>query len=166
MYTSPLAPVDIPPTPLAELVLAGAAARGARPALVEAGTGRTITYAQLPSLVDRAAASLARLGVAKGSVCAIFAANAPEYVIALLSVARLGAVVTTASPLYTTSDLAKQLKDSAARVLFTSAALAATWRHALAGTSVEHVVTFDEPMDPVGACKVRAFSALIANAGT
>ena len=77
MYRSPHAPVEIPATPLAEFVLAGAAARGARPALIEAGTGRTITYAELPALVDRAAASLARLGIAKGDVCAIFAANAP-----------------------------------------------------------------------------------------
>ena len=119
MFSSPHAPVEIPPTPLAEFVLAGAAARGARAALIEAGTGRTITYAELPSLVDRAAAALARLGIAKGHVCAIFAANSPEYVIAVLAVARLGAIVTTASPLYTKDDLKKQLQDSGARLLFT-----------------------------------------------
>ena len=166
MYRSPHAPLDIPATPLAEFVLAGAAARGARPALIEPGTGRTITYAELPLLVDRAAASLAQLGIGKGSVCAIFAANSPEYLVALLAIATLGAIATTASPLYTTSDLEKQLKDSAARVLFTSKALGPTWRDALADTSVEHVVTFDEPTDPVGARTARAFSALVANAGT
>jgi len=165
MYTSPLAPLDIPATPLAEFVLARAATYGQRAALIEAGTGRTISYAELPSLVDRAAASLARLGIAKGDVCAIFAPNTPEYLIALLSVARLGAVMTTAGSLSTTSDLAKQLKDSAARVLFTSTALAATWRDSLAGTSVEHIVTFDAPMDPIGGCSGHVFSALVAKPG-
>jgi acyl-CoA synthetase (AMP-forming)/AMP-acid ligase II len=132
-----------------------------RPALIDAGTGRTITYEELPLLVDRAAASLARLGIAKGTVCAIFAANAPEYVIAVLAVALLGAIVTTASPLYTKDDLKKQLQDSRARLLFTSTALAATWREALEGTAVEHVVTFDVPAAEPSPRKVLAFSALL-----
>jgi hypothetical protein len=44
MYRSAAPPVAIPPTALAEFVLVGAAARGARAALIDAGTGRTITY--------------------------------------------------------------------------------------------------------------------------
>src|SRR5262245_23071072 len=128
MYRSPHAPLDIPATPLAEFVLARAAKYGQRAALIEAGTGRTISYAELPSLVDRAAASLARLGISKGNVCAIFATNTPEYLIAVLAVAHLAAAVTTASPLYTKNDLAKQLKDSGARLLFTTATLAPTWQ--------------------------------------
>jgi acyl-CoA synthetase (AMP-forming)/AMP-acid ligase II len=163
MYRSPHRPLDIPATPLAQFVLAGAAARGRRAALVDAVSGRTIVYAELPGLVDRIAAALARLGIAKGDVCAVFAPNAPEYVLAVLAVVRLGAVVTTASPLCTRDDLEKQLKDSAARVLFTTASLAGTWREALDGTAVAHVVTFDEPPD--GARDVLAFSALSAVEG-
>ena len=98
MYRSLHPPLDIPATPLAEFVLARAAARGERPALVCAVTGRSVSYAALPELVDRTAVGLAALGIAKGDVCAIFAANSPEYVIAVLAIARLGAVVTTASP--------------------------------------------------------------------
>src|SRR6185436_11654730 len=165
MYSSPHPPVEIPPTPLTEFVLAGAVARGARAALIEAGTGRTITYAELPSLVDRAAASLARLGIAKGHVCAIFAANSPEYVIAVLAVARLGAVVTTASPLYTKADLKKQLEDSGARLLFTLSALAPTWQEALEGTAVEHIVTFDAPPVAPAPRKAMPFSSLVATEG-
>jgi acyl-CoA synthetase (AMP-forming)/AMP-acid ligase II len=156
-------PLEIPRTPLAELVLAGAAARGTRAALIDAGTDRTITYSELPSLVERAAAGLARLGVAKGTVCALFAPNSPEYVIALLAIARLGAVFTTASPLYTKSDLTKQLKDSDARVLLTAASLSPAWREAIDGTHVEHVLTFDAP--PADATGVLAFASLTAAGG-
>ena len=166
MFASPHAPIDIPPTPLADFVLAGAAARGTRPALIEAATGRTIVYRELPPLVERTAASLARLGIAKGDVCGIFAANAPEYLIAVLAIARLGAVVTTASPLYTKDDLRKQLVDAGARVLFTSTALAPTWREALEGTAVEQVVTFDTPAAGPSPRKVLAFAELAAPAGT
>ena len=165
-YRSPHVPLEIPPAPLADFVLEGAAERGARAALIDAGTGRTISYAALPYLVSRAAASLHRLGIAKGDVCAIFAPNSPEYVIAVLALARLGAVVTTASPLYTAGDLVKQLKDSSARLLFTVAPLASIWREAVEGTGVERVVTFDEP--PVGPSPRRllAFAALVADAGS
>jgi acyl-CoA synthetase (AMP-forming)/AMP-acid ligase II len=143
MYRSPHSRLDIPAVPLAEFVLAGTVARGGRAALTCAVTGRTITYAALRGVVDHTAAGLAALGIGKGDVCAIFAANSPEYVVAVLAIARLGAVVTTASPVYTKDDLKKQLGDSGARVLFTSAALAPIWSAALEGTAVERVVTFD-----------------------
>ena len=143
MYSSPHPPIDFPRVPLADFVLARAAGRGQRAALICAVTGRKIKYAELPDLVDRTAAGLAALGVAKGGVCAIFSPNSPDYAIAILAIARLGAVATTASPLYTQDELAKQLRDSQARVLFTSSALAPVWGEAIKGTSVERVVAFD-----------------------
>ncbi len=167
MYRSPHPPLKIPALPVADFVLAGAAARGERLALVCAVTGRKISYAALGGLVDRTAAGLAALGVGKGDVCAIFAANSPEYVIAVLAIARLGAVVTTASPMYTKDDLAKQLKDSAARVLLTSTALAPAWLQAIAGTAVAHVVTFDAPGGGAAqsAVSLVAFETLAATRG-
>jgi acyl-CoA synthetase (AMP-forming)/AMP-acid ligase II len=145
MYRSPHPPIDSPSVSLADFVLAGVAARGGRAALTCAASGRTITYAALRGVVDHTAAGLAALGIVKGDVCAIFAANSPEYVVAVLATARLGAIATTASPAYTKDDLQKQLKDSAARILFTSAALAPVWAKAVVGTDVERVVTFDPP---------------------
>ena len=168
MYRSLHPPLDIPATPLAEFVLARAAARGERPALVCAVTGRSISYAALPELVDRTAVGLAALGIAKGDVCAIFAANSPEYVIAVLAIVRLGAVVTTASPAYTKDDLAKQLRDSGARVLFTSQVFAPTWIPSLAGAAVERVVMFDDPgaVPAQVEARVLRFDTLAATSGT
>ena len=68
IYRSPYPPVDIPSRPLAAFVLETAPSRGTRAALIDGVTGRTITYAELPQLVDRAAASLARLGLRTGDV--------------------------------------------------------------------------------------------------
>lgn len=159
IHRSPHPPVDIPDTPLADFVLARAAARGNRAALVDSITGRTLTYGELPGFVDRAAAGLARLGLRQGDACAIFSPNTIEYPIAVLALARLGAVVTTASPLYTKDDLRRQLADSRARLLITSDALGGTWRDAIQGSTVEHVVTFD------GAADMR-FGELMATEGT
>jgi acyl-CoA synthetase (AMP-forming)/AMP-acid ligase II len=123
VYRSPQAPIQIPDIPLADFVLARARERGDRPALIDGTTGRTISYAQLPDLVDRAAAALAGAGLGKGDVCAIFSPNTPEYVIAVLAIARLGAIVTTASPLCTADDVGKQLRDSGAKILITAPAV-------------------------------------------
>lgn len=123
IYRSPHAPIEIPDVPLADFVLARAPERGDRPALIDAATGRTITYARLPELVGRAAAALSAAGLGKGDVCAIFSPNTPEYAIAVLAIARLGAIVTTASPLCTAEDVEKQLRDSGARILITSPAV-------------------------------------------
>lgn len=123
---SPHVPLEIPDVPLADFVPARAHERGGRPALIDGATGRTITYAQLPELVDRAAAALSRLGLGKGNVCAIFSPNTPEYAIAVLAIAKLGAIVTTASPLCTADDVEKQLRDSGAKILITSPAVRET----------------------------------------
>lgn len=149
IYRSPRPSIEIPDASLADFVLARARERGARPALVDSVTGRSISYAELPDLVDRAAAGFARLGLSKGDVCAIFSQNTPEYPIAMLGLARLGAIATTASPLYTKNDLVKQLTDSRARILVTSAALAPTWREATKEAPIEHVITFEDAESPV-----------------
>jgi acyl-CoA synthetase (AMP-forming)/AMP-acid ligase II len=159
MYRSPHPPLDLPKIPLVDFVLAGSSVRGGRAALRCAVTGRTITYAALRGVVDHTAAGLAAVGIGKGDVCAIFAPNSPEYVIAVLAIARLGAIATTASPVYTKDDLKKQLKDSAARILLTSLALEPTWTQSIDGTAVERVVTFDPP-GSVGAARSPAVAVI------
>jgi acyl-CoA synthetase (AMP-forming)/AMP-acid ligase II len=169
MYRSPHPPLDLPKLPLVDFVLAGAAARGERAALICAVTGRTITYAALRGVVDHTAAGLAALGIGKGDVCAVFAPNSPEYVIAVLAIARLGAIATTASPVHTKDDLKKQLDDSAACILFTSAGLAPVWTEVVAGTAVRRVVMLDPPGDaePVrSSVAVTPFGALAAERRT
>ena len=141
-YRSPHQALNVPDVPLSDFVLARVAERGDRAAIIDGASGRTISYAQLPGLVDRAAAALSRRGLRKGDVCAIFSPNTPEYAIAVLAIARLGAIVTTASPMYTRDDLVKQLKDSRARFLVTSPAVAGIALDAAAAAGVEHILSF------------------------
>jgi acyl-CoA synthetase (AMP-forming)/AMP-acid ligase II len=145
IYRTPLPAISIPDTSVAEFVLARASDRGNRAALVDAVTGRTIRYSELPGLVDSAAGGFSRLGLRKGDVCAIFSQNTPEYAIAVLALARIGAVVTTASPVLTRGDLEKQLADCRARCLITSPALRDTALAVAAGSpNVEHVLSFGD----------------------
>ena len=67
-------------------------------ALGEAGTERSIDYAELRSLVARIQSALRREGVSRGDRVAAVSANLPETVALLLACAGLGAVFTSCSP--------------------------------------------------------------------
>ena len=108
---SPFSDVDIPNKPLTEVVLARAGEFSAAPALIDAPSGRTITYAQLRDSVRAVAAGLDERGFRKGEVFAHYAPNCPEYVVTFHAVATLGAINTTANPLLTPEELAQQLSD-------------------------------------------------------
>lgn len=151
--------VRIPESALSAFVLAGAAARGGKPAFIDGPSGRTITYAQLPALVARAAAGLAARGFKKGERFAILSPNLPEYAIAFHAIASLGGVVTTVNPLYTAAEVAKQLQDSAARFLLTVPPFLATAREAAAQAKVEEIFVFGE------ADGATPFAALLAGGG-
>jgi acyl-CoA synthetase (AMP-forming)/AMP-acid ligase II len=119
MLRSPFSDVEIPDVPLTDFVLARAGQLGQTPALIDAPTGRTITYAELAESVRAGAAGLAERGFGKGDVFAHFAPNVPEYAVAFHAVATVGGVNTTANPLLTAEELAAQLRDCGARFLVT-----------------------------------------------
>jgi acyl-CoA synthetase (AMP-forming)/AMP-acid ligase II len=111
--------VEIPDVSLTDFVLAHAHERGDRPALIDAPSGRTISYSQLADSVRAAAGGLAARGFGKSDVFAHYAPNQPEYAIAFHAVATLGGVNTTANPLLTSDELERQLRDSGASYLVT-----------------------------------------------
>jgi acyl-CoA synthetase (AMP-forming)/AMP-acid ligase II len=119
MIRSPFPDVEIPDVPLTAFVLARADELGDKPALIDAPSGRTITYAQLVDSVRAVAAGLAERGFGKGDVFAHFAPNLPEYAVAFHAVATVGGVNTTANPLLTADELTRQLRDCGARLLVT-----------------------------------------------
>jgi acyl-CoA synthetase (AMP-forming)/AMP-acid ligase II len=138
--TSP--PVAVPDISVADYTLRHAARLGDKPALIDGPSGRTITYRQLGDGVRRVAAGLHARGFRKGEVLAIYSPNLPEYAIAMLGVATLGGVTTTANPLYTADELAKQLKDSRARFLVTVPPFLDKAREAARASGVEEVFVF------------------------
>src|SRR5919109_1550718 len=119
MLRSPFPDVEIPDVALTDFVLARTGDLGERPALIDAPSGRTITYAQLAESVRAVAAGLAERGFGKGDVFAHYAPNLPEYAVAFHAVATLGGINTTANPLLTADELTRQLRDCRARLLVT-----------------------------------------------
>ncbi|MGD9901954.1 MAG: AMP-binding protein [Vicinamibacterales bacterium] len=144
MFRSPHPDIVIPSVALPDYVLGGAADLGDRPAFVDGPSGRSLTFAELVEGVRRLAAGLSRRGIGKGDVVAIFSPNLPEYAVVFHAVARLGAILTTVNPAYTTEELAFQLGDASARLLITTGALVERARAAVAATGRDvDVVTID-----------------------
>ena len=66
-FRSPFPDIEIPEVPLTAFVFARAQELGNKPALIDAQSGRRMTYARLVDSVHRAAFGLHRRGFAKGS---------------------------------------------------------------------------------------------------
>ncbi|KAL5984183.1 4-coumarate--CoA ligase-like 5 [Asimina triloba] len=93
-------------------------------ALIDAATGRRLTYPELWRAVDAVATSLSNLGVRKGHVILLLSPNSIYFPIVCLSVMSLGAIITTTNPLNTPQEIAKQIADSNPLLAFTTRALA------------------------------------------
>ncbi len=115
----PYPDVTIPDVSLPALVLADAATRADKPALIDGPSGRTITYGQLAGGARLVAGGLAARGFKRGDVFAIYCPNLPEYAVAFYGVQLAGGVNTTVNPLYTVDELAFQLNDAGASSLLT-----------------------------------------------
>jgi len=117
IFRAPEAPVAIPDIALTPFLLERATSWGDKAAMIDSTNGRVLTYAGLADAVRRAATSLARRGLRKGDVFAIYSANSPDYAIAFHAVSLLGGIVTTINPMYTVEELTRQLQDAGASYL-------------------------------------------------
>ncbi|MET9748119.1 4-coumarate--CoA ligase family protein [Streptomyces ardesiacus] len=140
---------DVPPVdlPIHDAVLAGAAAFGDAPALIDGTDGTTLTYEQVDRFHRRVAAALAETGVRKGDVLALHSPNTVAFPLAFYAATRAGASVTTVHPLATAEEFAKQLQDCSARWIVTVSPLLDTARRAaeLAGGVQEILVCDSAP---------------------
>jgi len=81
---------------------------------------RRLTYRQLAQEVDRCAAALSALGVARGTRVAIHLPNLPQTVIAFYAVLSLGATAVMTNPLYVEREIEHQWNDAECAVAITA----------------------------------------------
>ncbi|MHA2225531.1 MAG: long-chain-fatty-acid--CoA ligase [Candidatus Hodarchaeales archaeon] len=104
--------------------------------------GTTTTYAETNEAANRIANFLAKTGVKKGDKVAMFLPNSPHYPALFFGIIKAGAVAVTCNPSYTTDELAFQLKDSEAVMVFVfdHERFTPSAYEAIKGTQVKHVV--------------------------
>ncbi|PKU78981.1 4-coumarate--CoA ligase [Dendrobium catenatum] len=124
-----------------------------RPCLIDGATGSILSYSDVHLLSRRAAAGLHRLGIQQGDVIMIFLPNSPAFAFAFLGASFLGAISTTANPFYTASEVHKQAKASAAKLVITESSHV----HKVQDLGID-IIVIDEPV-PAGC---RSFSELLS----
>ena len=144
IFRSPLPDVPVPALSLPAYALEHAARHADRAALIDAASGRTLTYRDLLGQVDRVAAGLAARGVEKGTVVALCLPNLPEFAVVFYAVTSLGAIVTTVNPLYTGEEVEKQLRDADAGWLVTLPQLLEPLRDTLAALGLREIFVLGE----------------------
>ena len=150
---------DVPPVLLSEHVLRAAAARGDKPALVDASTGETLTFAGLLAQAEAGAAGLAGEGLRPGAVVGLLSHNQPNYAVAVHAVLRAGGVVSPLNPALTPAEIGKQLSHSKAKVLIVAEPFVEKALEAVAGTGIDRVYVLGQHP------QARPFGALTSRTG-
>ncbi|CAL5003049.1 unnamed protein product [Urochloa decumbens] len=120
-----------------------------RPCLINGGTGAVLTYGEVDRLSRRLAAALRRapLGLRRGAVVMNLMLNSAEFVLSFFAASRAGAAVTTANPMSTPHEIAKQIAASGATVVFTESMAVDKLPATIDGGGVLTVVLIDAHRD-------------------
>lgn len=123
-FPSPFPEVDIPQGSVFDLLFGDLDSGDLdRTALIDSVDGTHTTYGQLVERVEATAGALEARGVGVGKVVGLLAPNSSAFAVVFHGILRAGATATTINALFTAKDIAKQLSDSKATMLFTVDAL-------------------------------------------
>ncbi|MCC6376613.1 MAG: acetate--CoA ligase [Microbacteriaceae bacterium] len=86
----------------------------------EPGDSKSITYAQLTTQVKKAANALTSLGIGKGDRVAIYLPMIPEAAVAMLAVARIGAIHSVVFGGFSAESLRSRIEDADAKLVITA----------------------------------------------
>lgn len=81
--------------------------------------GRSWTYGEAVSLMDRAAAGFQALGVKPGVRVGLFLPNCPQFIFCFYGILKAGGTVVNFSPLYSAEELVAQVEDAQVDVMVT-----------------------------------------------
>jgi len=118
---------------LDELLSVAASRSPERTALVEAVTGRRVSWGELDAEVDRVARGLAGRGMVAGYRVVLALSNRVEFVTSYLGVLRAGLVAVPVNPRSATGELVRVLADCGARMVVADSSTLVTVRQAVAG---------------------------------
>ena len=107
--------LSLSPETLLEMFSRSAKRFSRRPALYF--FGKTLSYHECHTLIERFACGLASLGVQKGDRVALCLPNSPQAVIAYFGILKAGGIVVACNPTYTEHELSHQLQDAGVRAI-------------------------------------------------
>ena len=117
--------------PVTGFVLERASELADQPAVIDGPGEWSLTFGQLAQSVHSLAGGLAAGGFQRGDVAALIAPNSPWYPVVFHAVAVAGGAVTTVNPTYSPEEIAYQLTDSGAKLVFAADVFAPQVREAM-----------------------------------
>ncbi|WP_350353296.1 AMP-binding protein [Microbacterium sp. A8/3-1] len=145
-FTSPLADVEIPNLSVYDYLFSSITPTDLeRTVAIDGASGAATTYSTLLGQIDGIAGALAARGIGVGDVVALHSPNLPIFLAVFHGILRSGATVTTVNALNTAEDIASQLRDSGAKLVFTVSPLVAPAAAAAASVGIgkESVIVID-----------------------
>ena len=122
-----------PASNLADLLARAAAESPDRIALVEASTGRRVTWTELDAEVSRVAHGLSGMGLVAGYRVVVCVTNRVEFVTSYLGALRARMVAVPVNPRSATGELVRMVADCGARVVVADPITVTSVRAAVAG---------------------------------
>ncbi|MGW0036997.1 acyl-CoA synthetase [Gordonia sp. NPDC003376] len=136
-----------------------------KPAIIMAGSGRTVSYRELDDHSAALAAAFHELGLRSGDVVALLSENAPECLEVYWAALRSGLYVTAVNRHLAPAEVAYIVADSGAKVLVASAGigdLASAVLGELAGTELVTTIAFGGAIEGF----TSSYDDVISSAGT
>jgi long-chain acyl-CoA synthetase len=118
-----------------------------KPAYIMAGSGETVTYAELDARSNQGAHLLRSLGVKPGDGIAFFLENHPRYFELLWAAQRSGLRFTCLSSKLSPDEVEYIVRDSGAKIVITSAALISATIAVAAKLPEAQIATVGEPIE-------------------
>ena len=148
VHPSPLPDEPLSSQPVTGFVLERAAELADQPAVIDGPGEWSLTFGQLERSVYSLAGGLAAGGFQRGDVAALIAPNSPWYPVVFHAVAVAGGAVTTVNPTYGAEEIAYQLTDSKAKLVFAAEGFAAQAQEAMDQAEVGGDVTVIDAASP------------------
>lgn len=112
--------------------------------LTDGMSGASMTAADFMTQVKQLAGGLTARGMGAGKTVALMSPNIPHYCVVFHAVAWAGGTITTINPTYTASEVAHQLRDSAADLLITIPMFLETAQQAAKDAAGQQVIVIGE----------------------
>lgn len=146
VFRGPLAEVEIPQLSVYDYLFGSLNDDDLdRVAIVDGTSGAETSYRQLIGQIGLVAGALAARGLGSGDVVALHSPNLPIFASVFHGILRSGATATTVNALYTGEEIAGQLQDCRAKLIFTVSPLLdqAQAAAARAGLTDERIIVID-----------------------
>ena len=145
----PFPDVQIPKKSLYFFVAENFAKHGAKTALIDGTTGKETSYNELEEMIAKVGSALLRMGVRRNDVVSLISPNSAEFAVQFFASSAVGAIVHPVNPVYTSGEIAYQLKDCRAKYIATVSSILSTVKEAASQVGVpnDKIIVLDTDGD-------------------